>query len=374
MKKSPRPATLIGVLGALLLVAGCVQVPPAVQAPATVAPATRAPSTAAPLVQAPTTNAAVTQVPATVVPAIEAPATQAPATVIPATQPPPTVAPAGTIQGVLWQWMTLTNQSTRETTSIPDPEEYTITFNAGGALTGRADCNTFVGTYSQENGFSITIGAMTTEACGPKSLDRPYLKLLSSVAAGGPDGQGNLALETAGGEQRMLFADGGSAATASSAALTEDQLANAVYNSEFTASGTAPLVDGVYEEEAAPGSASKVTVTLTQHATGDLDGDGVPDAAAILATNTGGTGTFITLEAVLSQGGLPVHEATAPLGDRTQVKAVSIAGGVIALDMIVHGPQDPMCCPTQPAATQYRLQGGQLMQIAGPTPVVPASG
>jgi hypothetical protein len=31
------------------------------------------------------------------------------------------------------------------------------------------------------------------------------------VAAGGPDGQGNLALETPGGEQRMLFVNGGAA-------------------------------------------------------------------------------------------------------------------------------------------------------------------
>jgi hypothetical protein len=31
------------------------------------------------------------------------------------------------------------------------------------------------------------------------------------VAAGGPDGAGNLALETDGGEQRMLFKNGGPA-------------------------------------------------------------------------------------------------------------------------------------------------------------------
>ena len=41
------------------------------------------------------------------------------------------------------------------------------------------------------------------------SLDQQYLAFLSSVAAGGPDGAGNLALETAGREQRMLFKNGG---------------------------------------------------------------------------------------------------------------------------------------------------------------------
>jgi hypothetical protein len=46
---------------------------------------------------------------------------------------------------------------------------------------------------------------------GEASLDQQYLALLSSVAAGGPDGASNLALETAGGEQRMLFKNGGPA-------------------------------------------------------------------------------------------------------------------------------------------------------------------
>jgi heat shock protein HslJ len=84
-------------------------------------------------------------------------------------------------------------------------------FNADGTLTGKADCNSFTGTYSQQNGFSIKLGASTMAYCGEASLDQQYLQLLGSVAAGGPDGAGGLALETAGGEQRMLFVNGGPA-------------------------------------------------------------------------------------------------------------------------------------------------------------------
>ena len=91
------------------------------------------------------------------------------------------------------------------------PEKYTITFREDGTLSGKADCNTFTGTYSQESGFSIKLGASTMAACPEGSLDQQYLQLLGAVAAGGPDGQGNLALETAGGEQRMLFKNGGAA-------------------------------------------------------------------------------------------------------------------------------------------------------------------
>jgi len=125
--------------------------------------------------------------------------------------PAATPTPANTIQGIVWQWISLTNQSTGETTTVPNPENYTITFNADGTLNGKADCNTFSGTYSQENGFTIKLGATTMAFCGEASLDQQYLQLLGNVVAGGPDGAGNLALENAGGEQRMLFKNGGAA-------------------------------------------------------------------------------------------------------------------------------------------------------------------
>jgi heat shock protein HslJ len=122
-----------------------------------------------------------------------------------------TASSSDTITGIVWQWTSLTDRVTGEETTIPNPENYTITFNEDGTLEGKADCNTFSGTYSQENGFSITIGAVTRAYCGDTSMDTQYLQLLGSVAAGGPDGQGGFALETAGGAQRMEFKNGGKA-------------------------------------------------------------------------------------------------------------------------------------------------------------------
>ena len=128
-----------------------------------------------------------------------------------ACKPAATPTPADSITGIVWQWTSLTNQTTKETTTISNPENYTITFNTDGTLNGLADCNTFTGTYSQENGFTITLGASTKAFCGEASLDQQYLTLLGSVVAGGPDGAGGFALETAGGEQRMEFKNGGAA-------------------------------------------------------------------------------------------------------------------------------------------------------------------
>jgi heat shock protein HslJ len=119
--------------------------------------------------------------------------------------------PTDSIQDIVWQWTSATNKTTNETTTVSNPENYTIIFRTDGTLDGKADCNTFSGTYTQENDFSIKLGASTMMYCGDASMDQQYLELLGSVAAGGPDGEGGLALETAGGEQRMLFNNGGTA-------------------------------------------------------------------------------------------------------------------------------------------------------------------
>ena len=129
----------------------------------------------------------------------------------PAAAPAATPAPSNTITDINWQWTSVTNKPTKETTTVPNPENYTIIFKSDGTFTGKADCNNIAGKYSQANGFSITLGPSTMAYCGENSLDQQYLQLLSSIAAGGPDGAGGLALETAGGEQRMTFKNGGAA-------------------------------------------------------------------------------------------------------------------------------------------------------------------
>jgi heat shock protein HslJ len=69
-------------------------------------------------------------------------------------------------------------------------------------------CNNFGCAYSQKgSGITITLGQSTMAYCGNSSLEQQYLNLLGSVEAGEPAGDGNLALEWVGGEQRMLFQD-----------------------------------------------------------------------------------------------------------------------------------------------------------------------
>jgi len=148
--------------------------------------------------------------------------------------------------------------------------------------------------------------------------------------------------------------------------LTLELLQNTTYPSELEESGTITLTDGHYEGEPfVEGGASRPTVTLVEPiAFGDLDDDGVEDAAVILAANAGGSGTFISLEAVRNEGGEPVHLATCSLGDRVRIESLAIEGGQIVLEMITHGPDDPLCCPTQRVVQTYALRGDELEQTS----------
>ncbi len=151
------------------------------------------------------------------------------------------------------------------------------------------------------------------------------------------------------------------------APLTLEALQNAAYQSEWPAEGIAQLIDGEYREEY-PGfedAASEIVVVFYPdvYAFGDLDGDGAEDAAVFLASSGGGSGTFMSLEAVLNDQGTPKHVASVLLGDRVQVKSVTIESGEITVEVVTHGPDDPLCCPTLEATQKFRLEGEALVPV-----------
>lgn len=113
------------------------------------------------------------------------------------------------LTGVQWEWESMTVQGQEEVV-VPMPSQYTIIFNEDGTLGGKNDCNVYGGTYTTENGgIQITLGQSTMAFCGEASLDMQFAESLNMVVAGGPDGTGKLALESAGGERRMIFRNGG---------------------------------------------------------------------------------------------------------------------------------------------------------------------
>jgi hypothetical protein len=149
-------------------------------------------------------------------------------------------------------------------------------------------------------------------------------------------------------------------------ALSRRSLENTTYSSVDAETGTVRLSGGKYESRSA-----HVWVTMLDAvATGDLDGDRRPEAVVVLATNTGGSGVFHSMHVVRDQGGRPADVANAELGDRIELKSLAVESGRVVVDMVTHGPSDPMCCPTMRVTQTYEFRGDGLVLIAQIPPEV----
>lgn len=67
---------------------------------------------------------------------------------------------------------------------VPDPQNYTITFNTDGTADIKADCNSVTANYTTSgNDLTITLGASTLMYCGDASQDTIYLASLGQVTS-----------------------------------------------------------------------------------------------------------------------------------------------------------------------------------------------
>jgi len=99
--------------------------------------------------------------------------------------------------GETWQWVGLRETMPAAQSVLPDPENYTLTFNADGTVSIKADCNVAMGSY-QLSGDQLTIsmGPTTLAECGPESSYNQFLILLEQAAGVGM-GYGNLVITLA---------------------------------------------------------------------------------------------------------------------------------------------------------------------------------
>jgi len=151
--------------------------------------------------------------------------------------------------------------------------------------------------------------------------------------------------------------------TAVSPGLNVDQVLNSTLT--FTSSDqtvrTITLKNGKFSNGTDPAQPGYVDITTgNQVALGDLNADGLDDAAIILAENYGGSGVFVSLVAILNQGGQPQAVASVFIDDRPIINTLSITNGEIFLDATVHGINDPGCCPALGSTRRYRLVENNL--------------
>ncbi len=154
----------------------------------------------------------------------------------------------------------------------------------------------------------------------------------------------------------------------SSSGLTLENLRNATYDiSAFFGSPlTITLENGSYLSGSYPAAVDYMSVNMGDMvAFGDLNFDGVSDAAVILAINTGGTGVFTYLAIVLDTSGAPVNIDSVPLDDRPIINGLSISNDEILADVVIHGVTDPGCCPGLKSQLGFRLYGSQMVLTRG---------
>lgn len=126
------------------------------------------------------------------------------------------------------------------------------------------------------------------------------------------------------------------------------------------------LVEGTGELRDASGTMIVEAGLTDWRAVGDLDGDGSTEAIVVLWSSGGGSGTFMDLALfALESGGWMSDgawrwQASLPLGDRVRVRALTVDGETVEVHVTRHGPDDPMCCPTDQAVLRFRASGGRV--------------
>lgn len=145
--------------------------------------------------------------------------------------------------------------------------------------------------------------------------------------------------------------------------ISEASLRKLVRNFEYTLDigSKYKLEDGHFEQ--GQSIENFVNIRLDSSAFGDLNDDGLLDAAVILVANYGGSGFFYELTALINDGAAFHQTNSLELGDRVKIEKLRIDQGKIIINMLTHGPNDPSCCPSKKAVLFFKLRNGQLSEI-----------
>ena len=123
---------------------------------------------------------------------------------------------------------------------------------------------------------------------------------------------------------------------------------------------------GVSEVPIAPDAATNITTKyFGNEATGDLNGDGLPDVAFILTQNSGGSGTFYYVVVALKTVDGYQGTNAVLLGDRVAPQTTEIQSGQLVVNYADRKAGEPMT--TQPSvgmSTYLTVQGNTLVEVA----------
>jgi heat shock protein HslJ len=266
------------------------------------------------------------------------------------------------------------NNGNQAVVSVIIDTELTAEFSIDGSISGSAGCNTYNASF-ETTGKSIKIGQAATtrkmcaEPAGVMEQETQYLTALGTAATYIIDGN-KLELRTSDGALAVQFISSQAAPTSPTQKTKTDAsislaLPDVEYPIEVVSTGKAQLKNGVFEEPATPGSATKNRIELTKDVVlGDLNGDGLEDAVVTLVADPGGSGTFTYLAFVINDNGVAKPTASILLGDRIIVKSISLESGEVVVTILTRKPDEPMTSkPTQEEKRTFILQGDQVEEV-----------
>jgi predicted lipoprotein with Yx(FWY)xxD motif len=137
-------------------------------------------------------------------------------------------------------------------------------------------------------------------------------------------------------------------------------------NATYTIDGQpVTLVNGYSEVASAPGSVSKtITKFFGNEATGDLNGDGIPDTAFLLTQTGGGSGTFYYVVVALKAANGYTGTNAVLLGDRIAPQTTQIEYGEVVVNYADREPSEPMTMKPSVGMSKYlRVEKGMLSEI-----------
>jgi len=141
-----------------------------------------------------------------------------------------------------------------------------------------------------------------------------------------------------------------------------------VRNSSYAIGGqTFTLVNGKAEKEISPNSASKQTVLIFgEPVYGDLNADGKNDAAIVLESIDGGSGTFYYAALAIASGTGYIITNTLLIGDRITPQTIELRDGRAVYNYAVRKATETMI--TEPSAgkslwVHYDLKTGEIGEL-----------
>lgn len=125
------------------------------------------------------------------------------------------------------------------------------------------------------------------------------------------------------------------------------------------------LVNGYNELGFEPNSASKtITKYFGNEVMGDFNNDGIKDGAFILTQESGGTGTFFYVTALISNGDKFIGTNSILIGDRIAPQTTEFKNGMIVVNYADRKPDEPFSTkPSVGVSGYFKIVDNQLVEI-----------